>query len=107
MDVLETQYDFDYLLVRARDDLIVIMFTAAWCAPCREIKPIAEKVAKENPRVHFAIVDVEKLGDLAEDCGVASLPTFQFWRRKRQIDEAVSPKEARLRSLVERLSQKI
>jgi len=35
--------------------------------------------AETNPAVVFVKVDVEVCEDMAEECGVSTLPTFQWW----------------------------
>ena len=58
--------------------LLVVMFTAEWCPPCKEIKPKFVAMASQYQRVAFAFVD-EANSQVFEDCGVSSMPTFKFF----------------------------
>lgn len=54
---------------------VVCDFFAAWCAPCRMLSPIMEKLSEEfGGRAEFAKVDVDANGDLAASLGIFSIP---------------------------------
>jgi thioredoxin 1 len=57
----------------------IIDFYAEWCAPCRQISPIVEEIAKEYKGkiiVYKVDTDVEKT--LAQKLGITGLPTLVF-----------------------------
>lgn len=62
------------------NDVVVIDFWAAWCAPCRRFGPIFEKVAEEREGVLFAKVNVDENQNLAGALGVQSIPTVAIIR---------------------------
>lgn len=54
---------------------VVIDFNAAWCGPCRQFKPVFDKVAKDmSKKAVFVSVDVDNNPDLAMKFGVRSIP---------------------------------
>lgn len=53
----------------------VVDFFADWCAPCRALEPVVERLAREHPDVRVARVDVDGAPRLAARYGVRSLPT--------------------------------
>ncbi|KAH6612303.1 thioredoxin-like protein [Chaetomium sp. MPI-SDFR-AT-0129] len=59
---------------------LILDFTAVWCPPCKTIKPIFEKLAKEHAggALAFASVDVDVATDVARKFDVSAMPTFIF-----------------------------
>jgi thioredoxin 1 len=51
----------------------ILYFSAAWCGPCKNFKPIMEQVSRELP-VQF--VDVDASPDLFAEYGVRNVPTI-------------------------------
>lgn len=65
-------------------------FWATWCGPCKAISPAFEKLAKQHEgsaQVIFAKCDVDKAKDVAQACGITAMPTFQFFKEGKKIDE--------------------
>ena len=50
----------------------ILYFSASWCQPCKNFKPIMEQVSRELP-VQF--VDVDASPQLVAEYGVRSVPT--------------------------------
>ena len=50
----------------------ILVFTATWCGPCKNFKPIMEQVSRELP-VQF--IDVDASPDLVAEYGVRNVPT--------------------------------
>ena len=63
-----------------REGIVLIDFWAAWCGPCRQFKPVFERVSQRNPDVVFATVDTEAELDLAERYEVSAIPTLVIYR---------------------------
>jgi len=49
-------------------------YTAAWCGPCRALKPIMQEIAAQNPGVNYQIIDVDSNQAEATSAGVRSIP---------------------------------
>lgn len=59
---------------------MVIDFSASWCPPCQQLKPIYAKLAsKYEGKVTMVTVDVDDNHDMAEKFGVQSIPTLIFF----------------------------
>jgi large subunit ribosomal protein L40e len=100
MRTLATKAEFDQLLASAGDKIVVVDFTATWCGPCKRIAPLFEKLAQENPDMEFVKVDVDENEDVAEECGISAMPTFQFYKNKVKVDEALGGSEDTLTAAV-------
>ena len=49
-------------------------YTAAWCSPCRALKPIMQEIASQNPSVNYQMIDVDSNQDEATAMGIRSIP---------------------------------
>jgi thioredoxin 1 len=59
---------------------VLVDFTAAWCPPCRVMKPVLAELAGELPDVRFVELDVDENLETAGRYGVLSMPTFMLFR---------------------------
>ena len=48
-------------------------FSANWCGPCRNFRPVMEEVASEGYSVQF--IDIDQSGELADNYRITSVPT--------------------------------
>ncbi len=64
--------DFDHFI--ASHPLVVIEFSAAWCAPCQDFKQVLLTLQPEFPDFQFATVDIDSETELAQEFEVRSVP---------------------------------
>lgn len=75
----------------------IIDFYADWCAPCRQLSPLVEEVAKEySGKIVVYKVDTDKERELAQKLGISALPTLLFIPAKGEPRSSmgVLPKES-------------
>lgn len=80
----------------------IIDFYADWCAPCRQLSPIVEEVAKEYAgKIIVYKVDTQKEEKLAASLGIQSLPTLLFIpaKGKPQASMGAIPKETLVKAI--------
>lgn len=59
---------------------VVVDFSAAWCGPCRQFKPIFHETAGEfTGKVEFIAIDVDSFPKLAEKYGIEAIPTVIYF----------------------------
>jgi thioredoxin 1 len=64
---------------------VVVDFWAEWCAPCRQVAPVMEEIARDyKGSVKVAKVDVDAESSLAGLFGISSIPTIAFFEPGEQ-----------------------
>jgi len=82
----------------------IIDFYADWCAPCRQLSPLVEEIAKEySDKINVYKVDTEKERILTQKLGITGLPTLVFIpeKGKPQIAVGALPKETLVKAINE------
>lgn len=73
---------------KSSDKPVLVDFWAEWCAPCRMIGPILEKLAEENKENwELAKVDTDKNQEIAMKYGVRGIPNVKLFRNGEVINE--------------------
>ena len=62
------------------DAPVLVDFTAAWCAPCRIMKPVLDELSAERQDMRFVKLDVDENQATAARYGVLSMPTFMVFK---------------------------
>jgi thioredoxin 1 len=62
------------------DQPVLVDFTAAWCPPCRVMKPVLAELAAEQPDLRVVQLDVDEHQAAAARYQVLSMPTFVLFR---------------------------
>ncbi len=68
------------------DRLVVIDYTATWCAPCLQIAPYYQQLSEENPDVRFLKIDIDESAELSNSARISSIPAFHFYKHGELID---------------------
>ncbi|MDF2950305.1 MAG: thioredoxin [Sedimentibacter sp.] len=83
--------EFDDLL--AKEKYVLVDFWATWCAPCRMIAPIIEKIADQyDGKVTVAKVDVDQQQELSIRYGISSIPTVIFFKEGKIASKEIGVK---------------
>lgn len=71
------------------DKPTVIKFWATWCAPCKKLSPVIEKLESEFSNVKFVSIDIEQVPVMAQKYKVRSLPSVVFIKNKAEAQRIV------------------
>lgn len=58
---------------------MVVDFSAVWCPPCKQLKPIFHRLGEENKgKIDFVTIDVDEMQAVAAAYGVQNIPTLIY-----------------------------
>ncbi|CAH0546877.1 unnamed protein product [Brassicogethes aeneus] len=83
--------------------LVLLEFSAKWCAACSLIEPEVEKIAKDNPIVKCFAIDVDDCEDIATEYNVVALPTIHFVKDGNILESIVGAKKSALKNALSKL----
>lgn len=92
------------LIEESMKRLVVVDFWANWCAPCKALMPILEKLANEyNGQFLLAKVNCDEQQAIAAQFGVRSLPTVALLKDGQPVDGFMGAQpESEIRQMLEK-----
>lgn len=75
---------FNDLLISS--PIVIVMFSANWCGPCRLITPKFENLKKEN--VTCIKIDISNFENLSKKYNISSLPTFVVFKNGKEFERS-------------------
>lgn len=84
----------------AKNDQVVVQYSAGWCGNCRIMKPKFKRLAGENSNAVFVLVDAEKFPNSRKLAQVNNLPTFATFKGGSLLNQIQTNKEDQLKALI-------
>jgi len=84
---IDTVDQFNDIIEKSKDQIIVIDFHAAWCSPCKMFGPVFEDVQKSEwgQKFVFAKLDTERLPGVSQQLQVMGIPLIMFIKGKKEL----------------------
>jgi putative thioredoxin len=101
-----TSQDFEREVLQASGTVpVVVDFWAPWCAPCRALKPVLEKLADEyGGRFKLVKVNSDENQDIAAAFGVRSIPDVMAFRDGKPVAHFLGAQpESQVRAFIDKL----
>ena len=89
--IINNTQEFDDLIKQNR--YVLVDFWATWCAPCRMVAPVIEKISEQySGKVIVAKVDVDEQQELAIRYGIQTIPTIILFKEGRVTSKEIGVK---------------
>ncbi len=86
--------------MECKDKPIILDFYAEWCAPCKKLTPILEKITKDQEgKFKLIKVNIDNVPQLATALSVKSIPTLFLIYRGNVMDQMTGVDDKKLEEL--------
>lgn len=68
---------------------VLVDFYASWCAPCKMLAPVLEKIASSRADFDIAKVNIDYCEDLAIEYGIEVVPTMLVFKDGKPVNKLV------------------
>ncbi len=73
-----------------QQDWSLLYFSASWCAPCKTMSPVMDRVSQHNEeKLSVLKIDVDQAQPLANQYGVRSIPTLILLHKEQAVEMLV------------------
>lgn len=74
--MFQSRPEFQEFLSNVSEKVVIILFTASWCGPCKKAKPLIYEYLKQNPQYKYMEIDYDEHSQFAGLLRVSSIPSM-------------------------------
>ncbi|XP_075398816.1 uncharacterized protein LOC142440145 [Tenrec ecaudatus] len=100
---INSKEEFQATLHSAGKKIVGADFSATWCGSCKMIKPFSRSLCEKYGNVVLLEVDVDDCQDVASECEVKCMPTFQFYERRPKVGKFSGANKENLEATINKL----
>lgn len=67
----------------------VMLFSAAWCGPCKAYKPKFDAIAESSDKAEFERIDIDENSDAAVKYNIRGVPTLVVVEDDKEVARGV------------------
>jgi len=87
MQSITSKAEWDALIQKSYQKVVVVEFYATWCGACKQMAPTFEALFQQYSNMIFAQVDVDTINPLA----VTKIPSFFYYQNGEKKEQVVGP----------------
>ena len=88
---MENFKDEDFDTKIKNEPVVVVQFSASWCSPCKQLRPIMEKLSveyKDRMKTFYGNIETDAI-NLGSQCGIRGVPTLIIFKKGVETDRLV------------------
>lgn len=75
----------DFNTTIQNNQYVVVIFSAGFCNPCKDIFPFICEQAEKNTDIKFIKIDIEDGCDISDIYNIQSIPHFKFFKNNSEL----------------------
>ncbi|XP_072954938.1 thioredoxin H4-1 [Typha angustifolia] len=86
--VITDKKSYDEEIAQANEEgkIVVVNFSASWCAPCKVSAPLYAALSTRHTSLVFLAIDVDELAELSSLWNIRATPSFLFLKDGKKLD---------------------
>jgi thioredoxin 1 len=85
MTILNISNNNEYKNILKNNTYVVIIFSASFCKPCKEIYPYMLDLSEKYNNIQFIKVDIQNNEDISDIDNIVTIPHFKFVKNNSEL----------------------